>query len=107
MALQSHPFNDAPETTITQAAPLDPPRRRGYCSPSVTSEMTTLDGLVTALRLVRWSDELVMWGTEAERLKAEDALEGLFAIVDATVAQVEKLSRIIHGESEEDEEGAA
>ena len=93
MALQAQHTNGV--AAHPQPATVNP---RPYPGIDVESEMTTLDGLVTALRLVRWADELVRHGTAAERRAADAAQEGLFSVIDATVVQAEKLSRVIHGE---------
>jgi hypothetical protein len=75
----------------------------------IESEMTTLDGLITALKMVRWSEDLALSiegpgveYAEAAAYKLDGALQGLFAVIDATVAQAERLHRAVHGEAEEE-----
>jgi hypothetical protein len=90
--------------TLAQAEEIVATGRRQCLG--VEGEMTELDGLITALRIVRWSDELVLDmtpGAEAGARKLDHALQGLFAVIDATVAQAARLHRAVHGEAEPDE----
>ncbi len=90
------PHPDAQASPPAEAEQIDAIRRYEFRRLDVEHEMTTLDGLISALHIVRWCDDLVDFSDAAARRKQQAALEGLFAVIDSTVTQAEKLSRIIH-----------